>query len=138
MSRGSFRWSVAATAALLIPALTACGDREPEAPELYPVTGTVLKADGSPWDLGAGMVELKSLSPEFRGVAVGRIQEGGEFELGTSTVAGRGPGAVAGEHQVIIQVPDPNDPQIIHPVTLPETVTVQTGENRFEFKLPAS
>src|SRR5262245_54947309 len=87
---------VLAFASLPATVLAGCGNN---IPTTYPVTGKVIYQKGKP--VTYGRVEFQSTAdPELR--ATGRIQTDGTFSLTTSLRGRSAPGAVAGEHKVLI------------------------------------
>lgn len=75
--------------------ITGCGPRNPAT---YPVQGRVEFEDGSVVEIGS--VEFRSMTGNERMTARGKIEKDGSFTLSTFEP---GDGALAGDHQVIVQ-----------------------------------
>lgn len=114
-----------------------CGGDGQDHPDTYPVTGTVVAADGKP--VAGGMIEFRSTVGKPLS-ALGVIGPDGTFELATMSGNRKLPGAVAGSHQVTVIPPalDTQDVQsTAEPVNLRAPVEVRgDGENHFTIKLP--
>src|SRR5262249_41979933 len=95
-------------AALAFVGAAGCGPGAPKAP---PVRGKVVfKEDGKP--LTGGAVRFESAA-EPKVVAWGEIQRNGTFSL---TTYKEGDGAVAGEHQALIEPPEGDETKVrVHP-----------------------
>ena len=136
----STRWCLCLVPLLpiLLVGIVGCGGNDaPEHPTTYPVTGTVVAADGTP--LTDGMIELRTAEGKPLS-AMGMIQPDGTFELSTMSGNQKLPGAVAGLHQVTV-IPPSSDPQDIQstamPISLPTPVEVRAqAENQLTVKLP--
>jgi hypothetical protein len=120
------RGFVLALTLLAAPALTGCGTG---IPETYPVTGKVVHSNGKP--VTYGRVEFQSTTdPQLR--ATGGIQTDGTFTLTTSLRGKSVPGAVAGEHKVLIELESRSAF-----VILPTPYTVKPENNEITFQVPA-
>ena len=97
-------------------------------PTTYPVTGKVVYPKGKP--VTYGRVEFHSKThPELR--ATGGIKTDGTFSLTTNLGGESAPGAVAGEHKVLIELESRSAF-----VILPAPYTVRPEKNEVTFEMP--
>lgn len=134
-SRKPFRlpaWYVAMIALLAVGPVACSG---PEMPELHPVTGKVLWADGQP--LAGGSVQLNS--PENSMLIInGAIGPDGTFALATVKEGTRVEGVPIGSYHVTLVPPMGEDQMAQPPIRLPEPVSVAPGGNELTLELPAA
>ena len=132
-------WFQVGLIGLLLGMLSGCGAST--GPTTYPVKGKVVFAGGEPWT--AGTVTFRSTSDPGM-MASGEIQPDGSFTLTTYyVVAGQArtqPGAVAGEHTVTVEEPEPSrrrrgvsEPR---PIILPRKYQVEAKENSLVLETP--
>jgi len=104
--------------ALLFAGLPGCGSG---IPKTYPVKGRVVWKGGKP--VTYGRIEFQSVSQPTL-TAVGRIESDGAFSLTTHKDGKTRPGAVAGQHRVLVE------PAVGDSVGfLPDPYTVEPREN---------
>jgi hypothetical protein len=116
------RGIILAPTILLATALPGCDNN---VPKTYPVTGKVFHKGGKP--VTYGRVEFQStLDPELR--ATGGIQTDGTFALTTYVGGKSAPGAVAGQHKVLIELESRSAFMI-----LSAPYTVKPEKNEFTF-----
>jgi hypothetical protein len=96
-------------------------------PTTYAVKGKVVWKGGKPVD--DGRIEFQSLSHDNLR-AVGEIEKDGSFTLTTHRDGRTRPGAVAGEHRVLIEPDMDDEPALV--VILPTPYSVEPRENEFE------
>jgi hypothetical protein len=124
-TRCSLRAAVLAVVVLLAVTVAGCGKG---IPRTYPVKGKVVHKGGKP--VTYGRVEFQSKAhPELR--AAGGIQTDGTFILTTYLEGKSAPGAVEGEHTVLIELESRSAL-----VTLPAPYTVKPGDNDVTFEIP--
>ncbi len=120
---------------LLLVIFGGCGKQT-----VYPVSGTIVDADGKPiTELKGGAVEFESL--EGKSSANGSIDENGKFRLTSKTP---GDGAELGKHRVVITRPYIGPENPVPHVILPKyekhgssglEVTVEPKNNVIELKV---
>jgi hypothetical protein len=102
-------------------------------PATFPVTGSVLREDGTPYRRGS--LQFRPDSNEDFTVR-GDIEENGTFRLHTLKGNGRADGAPAGAYEVTISPalgPDRKAP--FAPFVAPKKYVVEAGENNLEIKI---
>ena len=128
-----------ATAALAVLVLVAgcTGGKAP--PKTYPVTGKVVRADGSP--VTGGLVHFKPQG-DADVTTSGPIGADGSFSLSTFIDGQKVSGATEGPHTVTVLPPQQQDQgaaggRSAQPVELRDTFSVKAdGENHFTIRLP--
>jgi len=119
-------------ALLALLVLGGCGGHSlGEPPELHPVTGTVLSAQGLP--ITDGMIEFRSTT-DAQQSARGNVQSEGRFSLETIWGREKLPGAAVGQYEVTYY-PAMGPKQTEVPVTLPDHVKVEAKDNDFVIQL---
>lgn len=119
----SWSWSVCALLFVLL-SFSGCGPSK-TAPPLYPVKGQVLNGGKT---LSNGVVQFQP-TQSGQPSALGEVQPDGSFELATIFEGRRLAGAVAGQHQVVVNFSPTGDGRSIMPTTMETPFTVQAGDN---------
>lgn len=117
------------TLAICLLSVAACSTGN--APKTYPVTGKVLRKDGSPFPGGA--IEFRPKA-KLDGSVLGEIDEKGSFAMRSLIGTHRLQGVPEGEYDVTIN-PASTD-QTVQPITWTKTVTVRAdGKNDIVIQL---
>lgn len=133
------RQTLAGLIVLILGMVSGCGTAS--GPTTYPVRGTVVFAGGQPWT--GGTITFKSTSDPGM-MASGDIQADGRFTLTTYyVVAGQArtkPGAIAGEHTVTVEEPEPavrrGPASEARSIVLPKKYQVEAKENSLVIETP--
>jgi len=97
----------------------------PNSPKTYPVTGTVVRADGSPFPGGAIQFHAKAKSDV---TSIGDIDEKGHFSMRSITVDGKLVGTPEGEYEIVITPASLSQEQPVQSIMLSRTVVIRAGE----------
>jgi hypothetical protein len=100
--------------ASLLPAAWLCLAGCSSGPKTYPVEGTVVFKDGTPFPGGLVEFEPVTADPKLRVNARGAVQPDGTFRL---TTFKEGDGAVEGQHRAVVLPPAP--PNLVEDRTKP-------------------
>jgi hypothetical protein len=108
-------------AVLALPGLAGCGTGMPAT---YPVKGKVVFKGGKP--ASYGRIEFQSLS-DSTVKAIGQVGKDGSFTLTTHKEGRNTPGAVAGQHKVIVEQEGWDKPLVV--IVVPTPLTVEERDN---------
>ncbi|MCI0462758.1 MAG: hypothetical protein L0Z62_37905 [Gemmataceae bacterium] len=121
-------WITSVVLTLALCSFVGCG---PQMPKTYPAKGKVVMKGGKPWTGGETWItfQLKS-DPSL--VARGPVEKDGSFTLSTEMFGKQKPGAVEGEHTVMVDPPPPPGealPIISTPYVMTKTYKVEPRDN---------
>jgi hypothetical protein len=106
------------------------GEKAMAPPNLYPVTGVVLLANGQPLTTG-GMIEFRS-TQDSKTRSISAIDEQGQFSLSSRAGDVAHPGAQPGIYQVTVY---PKADKYVEPIEYPQKVTIAPKDMKVTIKL---
>jgi len=112
-----------------------CSSNAPtrDVPKTYPVVGTVMRADGSPFPGGSIQFRPKARSTV---TIIGDIDEKGYFTMRSVGADGKLEGTPEGEYDVIVTPISLSQEEQVQSITLAKTVVIRPGEkNELALKL---